>query len=158
MAQLLDSESKITPEFYDRERKEVFEELKNYDNLLFNLAFNECDTSQLRNIIHDDFEFYHDQAGVNESKDDFIKGIIGLCQMTYKPTRELSEKSLEVYLLKHQGRIYGALQKGKHSFYAIEKDKPRYLTSTALFTHLWVIDNGDWKLKRVLSYDHQAPK
>ena len=76
--------------------------------------------------------------------------------MSYKPRRELVEGSLKVYLLKNNGVLYGAVQMGIHKFYAIEKDKPEYLTSTAKFTHLWKLENGEWKLSRVISYDHQA--
>ena len=50
------------------------------------------------------------------------------------------------------------LQKGKHKFYAEENNKPLYLTSTADFLHLWIKENNKWKLKRVISYNHQEPK
>src|SRR5262249_421878 len=42
-------------------------------------------------------------------------------------------------------------------FYAQEKGRPEYLTSTAKFTHVWLLENGKWKLSRALSYDHQEP-
>ncbi|MCH5716729.1 hypothetical protein [Niabella hibiscisoli] len=53
----------------------------------------------------------------------------------------------------NNGVLYGAIQEGVHLFYIKESNtwKP---TGTAAFTHFWLIDNGHWKLKRVLSYDH----
>ena len=33
-----------------------------------------------------------------------------------------------------------------------------YPTSVAKFTHLWLLDGEQWRLKRALSYDHQTPK
>lgn len=142
---------------YDPERLEVFEMLRLKDSLLFDQGFNHCDTAQLRILVSDDLEFYHDQSGIQTSKEMFIKGIAGLCHMDYKPTRELDEASLEVHLLKNNGKLYGAIQKGIHAFYGEEDGKPKYLTSTAKFTHVWILEEGAWKLKRVLSYDHQTP-
>ena len=143
---------------YDQERLAVFEILRQNDSLLFKLGYNKCDTATLRTLISDDFEFYHDQAGVLNSKDFFIKGIAGLCHMNYKATRELNKNSLEVHLLKNNGKLYGAIQRGEHAFYGEENDKPKYLTSTAKFTHVWILNEGTWMLKRVLSYDHASPK
>ncbi len=135
----------------------VFNQLRAQDSLLFQLGYNQSDTAQLRLVIHDDFEFYHDQSGLLESKELFLKGISGLCHMNYKATRVLDLPSLEVHLLKNNGNLYGAIQTGKHAFYGEEPGKPRYLTSTATFTHVWILENGSWKLKRVLSYDHVVP-
>ena len=140
------------------EQEQVFTQLQTQDSLLFGLGFNQCDTSLLRQLVSDDFEFYHDQSGVNTSKEAFLQGIAGLCQMNYKPTRELKTGSLEVHLLYNQGQLYGAIQNGHHLFYGEEADKPKYLTSTADFTHLWLLEEGSWKLKRVLSFNHQVPE
>jgi hypothetical protein len=57
---------------------------------------------------------------------------------------------MKVYALNN----YGAIQIGTHTFYAVQKDKPDRLTETGLFTHVWQEENGQWKLARVLSYDH----
>ena len=78
----------------------------------------------------------------------------GLCKMDYKATRELVAESLKVYPMKNQGKLYGAIQTGEHRFYAKYPDKEKVLTSTALFSHLWLLEDGEWKLSRVLSYDH----
>ncbi len=134
---------------------ELFKILKANDSLLFNLGFNNCDLSQFEKLVSENFEFYHDQAGITSTKAAFILGVKnGLCKLPYKPVRELEENSLEVFPLQNEGVLYGAIQTGRHSFYAIEKDKPRRLTSTAKFTHVWLIENGVWKLSRGLSYDH----
>ena len=142
----------------DIKHQEIFDELKHNDSLLFELGFNQCDTNQIRVLTSVDFEFYHDQAGITNSKELFIQSISGLCKMTYRPTRELDEKSLEVHFLKDNGKIYGAIQNGIHRFYGEEENKPKYLTSTADFIHLWIIEDGNWKLKRVISYNHRMPE
>jgi hypothetical protein len=137
---------------------QLYRTLKEKDSLLFNAGFNTCDTAELDRLVSDDFEFYHDKSGITPSKADFITSIqTGLCKLSYKPKRELVEESMEVYPLNKDGILYGAVQTGRHNFYAKEKDKPEYLTSTAIFSHLWILENNTWKLKRVLSYNHQDP-
>lgn len=137
---------------------QLYKVLKTTDSLLFNIGFNTCDIRQFEDIVSDNFEFYHDKAGLTLSKQAFIASIKdGLCKLPYKPKRELIEGSLEVYPLEKDGVIYGAIQTGEHQFYALKKDKPEYVTSTAKFTHLWLLENGTWRLSRGFSYNHQEP-
>ena len=60
-------------------------------------------------------------------------------------------------VLLHNGKTYGAIQKGIHLFYIQEPNKPLYLTNIAKFTSLWKLEGDHWKLSRVLSYDHKEP-
>jgi Beta-lactamase/Domain of unknown function (DUF4440) len=138
-------------------KSELFKTLEVKDNLLFNQGFNNCDISQFQNLVSNNFEFYHDKGGLTASKTAFIESIkTGICKMSNKARRELMVGSLEVYPLEKAGVLYGAIQIGQHRFYETEKDKPERLTSIAKFTHLWLLENGEWKLSRVLSYDHQV--
>lgn len=134
----------------------LYETLKEKDSLLFTVGFNTCDINQFEMLVSDDFEFYHDQAGVTSTKKAFIEGIrAGLCKLDYRARRALVTNSLAVYPLTKNGVLYGAVQTGEHRFYALEKGKAEHLTSIAKFTHLWLLENGDWKLSRGLSYDHR---
>ncbi len=138
---------------------QLYRTLKSNDSLLFNVGFNNCEIKQFENLVSDNFEFYHDEAGASLSKQVFIESIKnGVCKLSYKPRRELIESTLEVYSLEKNGVLYGAIQTGEHKFYAIEKDKPEYLTGTAKFTHVWLLENGKWKLSRAFSYNHQGPR
>ncbi len=66
----------------------LYETLKEKDSLLFDVSFNTCDISQFENLVSDNFEFYHDKAGITNSKAAFISGIKnGLCKLDYKPRR-----------------------------------------------------------------------
>jgi hypothetical protein len=133
----------------------LFKELKACDSLLFNVGYNTCDIRQFEAIVSDSFEFYHDEAGITSSKSAFIAGIRdGLCTLPYKAIRTLDESSLTVYPLKKKGVLYGAMQMGVHRFYARKEGKADRLTSTARFTHLWLLEAGLWKLSRSFSYDH----
>ncbi len=143
---------------YSEEEEKVFYQLKIYDSLLFGAVFGSCDTALVKSLITTDLEFYHDKSGASNSDTSFIRTIIGLCKSEYKPSRELEPGSLEIYLLKNKDVLYGAVQTGKHVFYETPPGKEKQLTSTARFTHLWLLENGNWKLKRVLSYFHQTPE
>lgn len=135
---------------------ELFKTLKTLDSQLFESGFNKCDISQFEALVSDDFEFYHDQAGITRTKAEFVKSVRdGLCKLDYRPRRELVVGSLEVFPMYDKGALYGAIQTGEHRFFAIEKDKPEYLTSTGRFIHLWKLEKDVWRLVRALSFAHR---
>jgi len=127
---------------------ELFITLKAKDARLFGEGFNKCDIDVFREIVSYNIEFFHDVNGVQDSKEQFIKGIeIGLCREGTPPVkRTLDEDSLEVFPMYSDGKLYGAIQMGVHYFGD---------AGEARFTHLWLLENGEWKLARVLSYDHR---
>ncbi|WP_452228776.1 nuclear transport factor 2 family protein [Lacinutrix sp. MEBiC02404] len=140
------------------ETSELFLKLKTNDSLLFHVGFNTCDVSQFKKLIAEDFEFYHDEAGVTESKADFMANITnGLCGSSNhtKSRRELDVESLEVFPLYKNGALYGAIQKGEHKFFESVNGGPESKGSIAKFSHVWIKEEQGWKIKRVLSYDHQ---
>jgi hypothetical protein len=129
------------------------------DSLLFNIGFNTCDLQPFYELVSDDCEFYHDQSGFTTSKKDFIAQIEhGLCKLDYKATRELIPGTIQVFPMRSNGEVYGAIQQGQHRFYATYSEKDPYVTSEARFVHLWIKTDHSWVLKRVMSFDHHAPK
>ena len=63
------------------ENPELFQTLKRKDSLLFNVGFNECDINQFRNLTTEDLEFYHDKAGILNSKEAFVDVMAnGICK------------------------------------------------------------------------------
>jgi len=142
------------------ENQEIFNSLKEKDSLLFELGFNQIDTLQVKRLIGEDFEFYHDEHGITDSKMAFVNNIKGILDLPFKTRRELVKGSLEVYPLykNNSQELYGAVQKGEHNFYQQKKGEIEYKTNTAKFIHLWIIEENDWKLKRVLSFDHKIPE
>jgi len=135
---------------------ELYKMLKKNDSLIFDSAFNECKTQDMIPLIAEDFEFYHDTGGITNGKAAFIQtakqNICGNPKV--RPYRELVKGSLQVFTLTKNGTLYGAIQKGDHNFYLRENGEIRP-TVSAKFTHLWILENKKWTLKRVLSYDHQ---
>jgi hypothetical protein len=127
------------------------------DSLLFNVGFNQCDIPVFERLVSEDLEFYHDQSGIMSGKATFITNTReGLCNMDYRAKRVLDDGTLQVFPLYNNGILYGAVQTGEHRFYALYTDQPEQLTSVARFTHVWLLQDGEWRLSRVLSYDHHA--
>lgn len=139
--------------------QKLFNLIREKDSLLFQIGFNQIDTVEVIKLTSNDFEFYHDEHGITETKSEFVSNIAGIKDLPFKTWRILVDGSMEVFPLykDNSSILYGAIQNGFHDFYQqIEGDDARK-TNTARFTHLWIIENGEWKLRRVLSYDHQIP-
>lgn len=137
---------------------ELFNLLRAKDSLLFSVGFNECDISQFEKIVSTNFEFYHDKSGVIPNKEKFLENTRnGLCKdpANYQARRELVPGSLQVFPLSTNGKLYGAIQTGEHKFYEKAKGQSEKPGSVAKFTHLWLLEFNEWKLARVLSYDHK---
>ena len=125
-------------------------ELKEMDSRLFDAVFAGNNTAKLRDILTNDFEFYHDKNGlVSQSAEAFVSAI----ERNHQPDmqREVIAESVKTYSLNG----FGAIQEGIHRFFKINKDHSKQLISTARFFHVWEKHDGSWKLKREFSYAHQ---
>jgi len=135
----------------------LFDEIAAADKALFAAVFNTCDVKALRELVADDFEFYHDKDGLSETSGaQFLDDLAKHCEriekgVDFRARRELVKGSMAVYPLNN----YGAVETGRHDFYAIEEGKPDRLTESAQFLQLWKKDGDRWKLTRVVSYDHK---
>jgi hypothetical protein len=138
-------------------RAGLYEEILKADAEFFKAFFDTCDIDTVRRYVTDDFEMFHDKGGrVTTSGADFVKAAQDKCKrqeegVDFLSTRKLVPETMKVYPLDN----YGAVQTGTHRFYAIQKGKPDRLTETSQFTQVWKEENGQWRLARVLSYDHQ---
>lgn len=123
------------------------------DSLLFSVGFNTCDISQFENLMSNNLAFYHDKDGFSNKAKFLIDLKSGLCKdrRTRQVKRILVEGSTEIFPLFKNGTLYGAIQNGTHLF-AENIESP---SGTAKFTHLWMLENNEWKLTTSLSFDHQ---
>jgi len=142
------------------ESSELYLALKEQDSILFNAAFNTCDTNTLAEIFTEDFEFYHDKGGLSEGRDTFLNPMKENCKnwnsAEPQPSKRILIKgSLKVFPLYKDGELYGAIQHGIHRFESLNKNKKYVKGDIAKFTHVWIKENNNWKVKRELSYDHQ---
>jgi len=144
---------------HNSEKGDLYYLLKEKDSLMFELSYNQLDTSILDELATSDIEFYHDQGGATYTKKDFIDGMKGLANLSYKARRELVKRSTKVFPMYKNGELYAAILKGEHNFYAKEpNDKPEYFTSSAKYSILWILVDGKWKMSRIYSYDHQTSR
>lgn len=136
----------------------LFKTILEKDSLLFDCGFNTCNLEPFQNLLSDHFEFFHDKGGTSD-KQKFIHDLkTGLCQspQTYQSRRELVAESSEIYPLYQNNMLYGAVQKGNHRFYEKTEQSEEKYAGSARFTHLWLLENGTWKLAKSLSFDHQS--
>jgi hypothetical protein len=124
---------------------------------LFWVGYNTCNLGMMEKFLVADMEFYHDKGG-------FISGTAGMrnamqaniCKdPEYKVRRELVPGTFKLFLLKNNDSIYGAVVSGEHYFYSTYKKEKETSNGIARFTHLWLLKDDEWKMHRILSYDHQ---
>ncbi|GAA4276248.1 nuclear transport factor 2 family protein [Aquimarina mytili] len=118
-------------------------------------SYNTCDINTFKTFFVEDFEFYHDKDGLTSGLSKLMNTVEHSLCNTDNPRvrREAVKGSINVYPLNK----YGAIITGEHVFYVSEKGKEERLTEIAKFTHVWQNKNEEWKMTRVLSYDHQPP-
>ncbi len=128
---------------------ELFAEIAHMDSVMFD-AFNNRDLDRLMSTFDSSLEFYHDLGGVTNYEQNKINfaGAIERNKTTGL-RRDLVPGTMEVYPIKD----YGAIETGLHRFCHDEKGKQD--CGTFKFLHIWQKKNGQWKVTRVVSYDHK---
>ena len=133
------------------EQDQLFHTIESLDAQLFT-AYNTCDMPKFDSLIAEDVEFYHDQGGITLGRKDLSDAISK--NVCHKVHRELVKGTLEVYPMKDNGKLYGAVEIGVHRF--TNPNTPQDVGGEAKFVHLWLYKNGAWKVSRVISYDHHS--
>ena len=123
----------------------LYQTISGLDTALFE-AYNHCDLAKMGSMVSDDLEFYHDQTGLSVGRQSLVDGVKN--NICGKVHRELVG-TLEVYPLKG----YGAVEIGVHRF--THPGEPGNV-GEAKFIQLWQLKDGNWKLTRVISFDHNA--
>lgn len=124
----------------------LYNEIARMDSILFD-AFNRKDINKMKSLFAENLEIYQDNTGLRnyEQAVTAFKGVFGL---PYQLTRKLVKGSLEVYPIKD----YGAIETGSHTFCHIENGKLD--CGTFKFMQIWQKKDGEWKLTRIITYDH----
>lgn len=133
--------------------EELFNKVSQLDSSLFE-AFNNCALETYGSFLSEDYEFYHDKQGLTKSREAELKSMTVFCgeqRERQQLRRELVTGSLEVFPMTD----YGAIATGEHKFYLVIDDQTSKSVTKAKFTTLWRYQDGNWKMTRTLSYDHQ---
>lgn len=140
---------------FSQQSGELYDTIFKMDSLMISVAQRDCDLETYRSFLSEDFEFFHDKAGFTASKDDEMTDMAIFCgeeQRTRQPLRrELIKSSLKVYPMDN----YGALEFCDHLFYLQINDGTEKLIGSGKMTALWKLIDDEWKVTRIISYDHQ---
>lgn len=142
----------LTANGYSQEKKvaatspELYNDIEHLDEILF-AAFNKQDMATFKALFSEDLEWFQDNGGLLDYETVF-KNFDTMFHKEYKLTRTLVKGSLEVHPIKD----YGAIEIGLHQFRHIENGKEEI--GTFKFLMIWQKKNGQWKISRVVSYDH----
>lgn len=132
--------------------EKLYQEIANLDSIVFE-AYNSCNPSAFKEFFVEDLEFYHDKSGLVLGRKKMLEALENTIwsNKNIKMRRELIPESLEVYPLVN----FGAIQMGQHYYYQSINGLPENRVEVAKFTHIWHHQENNWKICRVLSYDHQ---
>ena len=120
-------------------------------------GYNTCDVEKMIPFIDENIEFYHDKGGITLGSIKLAESIKNnLCSNNnFKIRRELIPNTTEFHTLKKDNIIYGVILSGEHYFYITKNGQKESLDGRAKFTHLWILKDKQWKMTRILSYDHK---
>lgn len=124
---------------------------------LFWIAYNQCDVQGMMQFIPEDMEFYHDKGGITLGDSAFQASIKnGLCSDLgkFRLRREIVDGSGKTNPMMKNDRVYGVLMTGKHLFYLSQNGEKERADGLAEYADLWLLQDGQWKMARVFSYNH----
>lgn len=127
---------------------ELYDTILHVDSLLYD-AYNRRDFKSFIAFFSTDLEFYHDLTGKTDYKQNFERFKTNFAKPNLM-RRELLKGSLEVY----QINGYGAIQYGTHNFYQTNPGEAEKLVAQPKFMHIWKRIGNNWKIVRIVSYDH----
>jgi hypothetical protein len=132
-------------------QNDLFQKIKSLDSVMFSVVY-KCDAQKIESFLTEDLEFYHDKGGLTKSRSAFMetqkKNFCG--DRPFYLRREPIPGTMKVFPMDN----YGAVQTGEHVFYIKGEDGKEVLDGKAKYTHLWKYEEGEWRIARVLSYDH----
>jgi hypothetical protein len=128
--------------------QKLYNTILHMDSVCFD-AYNNHDLETLKKAFSPNLEFYHDLGGLSNYEQNieafqriFVENKVSGMK------RELVKNSLEVYPIKD----YGAIEVGVHRFTHMENGKQ--VVGLMKFLHVWQYKNNEWKITRIVSYDH----
>jgi hypothetical protein len=117
-------------------------------------AYNRADPAAMNAMLADDAEFYHDRGGALIGKAALSKANEVMKTNTDRLRREPVAGSVRFSPLRRDEQVYGAVVSGEHQFFVTAQGKAEVEAGRARFTQLMLLKGTQWKVSRILSYDH----
>ncbi|MEO8017440.1 MAG: nuclear transport factor 2 family protein [Pseudomonadota bacterium] len=145
----MSSAASLADEPYSPTAGPLYQKILALDKAAFD-AFNACtDPAQLAkhaSFFVKELESYHDNGGASWTRDAYVRGVRD--NVCGKFRRELDVESFRVWPIKD----FGAISQGTHRFC----HTPSTCEGVGQFTMIWREKDGQWRVTRVMSYDHRA--
>ena len=128
--------------------RELYDTVAELDARMYR-AHNNRELLALAAFFTSDLEFYHDQTG----KTNYRENLSRFKENFAKPTamrRELVPGRLEVYPVAE----LGAIEIGTHHFYQTDPEHAEKRVAQPRFVHVWRRSPSGWPIMRVVSYAH----
>ena len=126
--------------------QELYNQIIAMDTALFD-AFNAKDMAKFKPLFDENLEWYQDNGGLL-SYETVFSNFEKMFKNENRLTRQLVKGSLEIHPIKD----FGAIETGVHQFRHIENGKEEI--GTFKFMAIWKKVNNEWKITRMISYDH----
>jgi hypothetical protein len=133
--------STLTGQTFKPDNPKLYDTIVYLDSIFFN-AYNTCDMELQSEFYSDNIEFFHDQGGLSNSKQDILAAIKN--NICGKVTRERTKESIEVYPIAN----YGAIEIGLHRFH---NNVENSTSDPSKFIIFWQKINGRWIVGKVVS-------
>lgn len=138
------------------ENSTLFKSVMALDSQLFDEGFNRCRLDVTARLADDNLAFFHDKSGIQNRAQFLLAMKNNVCgNPEGKPVRTLVAGSTKIFALENNGVLYGAVQQGEHRFHLKGTDTAKAGYTVAKFTHVWILNKSQWRLKSAISYDHQ---
>ncbi len=126
--------------------KVLYNKIKTLDSVLFN-AYNQQDLTKMKSYFTKDLEWYEDNGGLLNYETVEAK-FQAIFNKRNKISIELIKETLEVHPIKDYGAVENAQYKFQH------EENGELKEGIFKFLIIWRNDRGNWKVTRVVSFDH----
>jgi hypothetical protein len=115
-------------------------------------TFNACDLRAMAPLLTTDVEFYHDRTGLTVTRQGVLDSLRkGPCA---DPAMHLRREAVAGSVKFHPLAGGFALLTGQHRFVVERHGQAPYVDGQAEFAAVWQWASGQWRMRRIVSYDH----